>query len=254
MEGLGWTWERAMAEWHFPTMAYELYYWTGIQGRGEYVRLALEAASAEYHDVAREKGDGVIEALSGAVATPSYAPPFLKDGDVIVGQTSAILLYLGDRLGLAPQDERLRLWTHQIQLTIADFVNEAHDVHHPLGMGKYYEEQKQEALRRAEEFRTSRVPKFLQWFETVIGRNPERSGYLVGSRLSYADLSLFQALEGLHYAFPNLLSRIGPDYLLLLHLRERVRKEERIAEYLASPRRLPPNESDLFRHYPELDE
>jgi glutathione S-transferase len=234
-------------------MTYELYYWTGIQGRGEYVRLALEQAGAAYKDMAQEQGDGIIEALAADVATPAFAPPVLKDGEVVVGQTGAILFYLGSRLGLAPADERLRLWTHQIQLTIADFVVEGHDVHHPVGVGLYYEEQKAEALRRAEEFRDQRVPKFLKWFETILKRNKADSGYLVGDGLTYADLSLFQVMDGLHYAFPNLMSRIGSDYPMVAALHERVRKEPRIAAYLKSKRRHKPNENDLFRHYPELD-
>ena len=161
-------------------MAYELYYWTGIQGRGEYVRLALEEAGASYHDMAREQGDGIIEAMGEQLATPSFAPPFLRDGDTVVGQVSAILFYLGGKLDLAPSDDIARLWTHQIQLTIADFVVEGHDVHHPVGAGLYYEDQKQEAQRRAKEFRDSRVPKFLDWFETILARNPDGHHHLVG--------------------------------------------------------------------------
>jgi len=238
---------------HFPAMTYELYYWTGIQGRGEYIRLALEAAGAPYRDVAREDGDHVIADVGRKIATPSFAPPFLKDGPLVVGQVAAILLHLGDRLDLAPKDERLRLWTHQIQLTIADFVLEGHDVHHPLGAGRYYEEQKPESLRRAEEFREERVPKFLDWFETVLERNPEGPAHLVGDRLSYADLSLFQAMSGLAYAFPNLMKRLGPKYGKVEALCRMVEELPRIAAYLSSERRLPPNESDLFHHYPELD-
>jgi glutathione S-transferase len=234
-------------------MAYELYYWTGIQGRGEYIRLALEEAGMPYRDMARIKGDGVIEALTDKVETPSFAPPFLKHDELVIGQVSTILLYLGDTLGLAPRDERLRLWTQQIQLTIADFVVEGHDAHHPLGMGRYYEEQKQEAMRRAEEFRESRVPRFLDWFEIVLARNPLGPRYLVGGQLSYADLSLFQVMSGLDYAFPRLMGRIGPDYPRVQALRTEVAQRPNIAAYLASDRRLAGNEGDLFRHYPELD-
>lgn len=234
-------------------MAYELYYWTGIQGRGEYIRLALEEAGVPYRDMARIKGDGVIEELTGSVATPSFAPPFLKHDDLVIGQVSTILLYLGDTLNLAPGDERLRLWTQQIQLTIADFVAEGHDVHHPIGMGRYYEEQKGEAARRAEEFREQRVPKFLDWFETVLSRNPEGPQYLVGGELSYADLSLFQVMTGLDYAFPRLMGRIEAGYPKVQALKSRVAERPNIAAYLASDRRLPGNEDDLFRHYPELD-
>lgn len=193
-------------------MTYELYYWTGIQGRGEYVRLALEEAGASYRDMAREKGDGVIETLTQTSPTPSFAPPFLKDGEIVIGQTSAILFYLGGKLGLALKDEQQRLWTHQIQLTIADLVVEGHDAHHPLGADFYYEDQRSEAKRRAEDFRDQRAPKFLSWFETILTRNPEGPAHLVGGRLSYADLSLFQVMEGLDYAFLKLMTRIGGDY------------------------------------------
>lgn len=235
-------------------MTYQLYYWTGIQGRGEFIRLALEEAGAKYEDVARRKGDGVIETLTARTATPSFAPPFLKDGDVVVGQTAAILFYLGPKLGLAPRDTHLRLWTHQIQLTIADCVTEAHDVHHPVGVDLYYEEQKPEALRRAEQFRDNRVPLFLDWFETILSRNPAGSKWLVGRRPSYADLSLFQLVEGLSYAFPNLMSRELPGYPKIWTLRDRVAGRPNIRRYLESDRRLAPNEWDVFRHYPELDE
>ncbi len=235
-------------------MAYELYYWTGIQGRGEYVRLALEAVGVPYRDVAREEGDGVIARVSKEAATPSFAPPFLRDGDVMVGQVAAILLYLGDKFDLAPKEPSQRLWTHQIQLTIADFILEGHDVHHPIGAGEYYENQKPESLRRAREFREERVPKFLDWFEGILARNPEGPAHLVGSRLSYADLSLFQAMDGLTYAFPKLMAGVEQRYPYITELCRSVSQHPKIAAYLASDRRLPSNESDLFRHYPELDD
>ena len=190
-------------------MAYELFYWPGIQGRGEFVRLALEEAGADYIDVARkpDREGGGVSALMALpeqedVIHPPFAPPFLKDGDVVIGQTAAILLYLGDRHGLAPRDEAQRLWTHQIQLTIADLVGEAHDTHHPLSGELYYEDQKPEALRRARHFREERIPKFLDWFEAILRRNPDGDKHLVGKAISYADLSLFQIVEGLLYAFP----------------------------------------------------
>jgi glutathione S-transferase len=239
---------------HSKDMAYELYYWTGIQGRGEFIRLALEEAGADYRDIAREEGDEAITALTEKVMTPSFAPPFLKDGDVVVGQVSAILFYLGPKLGLAPQDQKLALWAQQIQLTIADFVVEGHDVHHPVGMGLYYEDQKAEALRRAKEFRDARVPKFLQWFETILERNPAGDTWLVGDQLTYADLSLYQVYSGLTYAFPKLMSRIGENYPKTMALAARVAARPNIAAYGISGRRLPNSTDDLFRHYPELDE
>ena len=161
--------------------------------------------------------------------------------------------WVADKLDLAPKDERLRQWTHQIQLTIADFVLEGHDVHHPIGAGQYYEDQKPESLRRAKEFREERVPKFLGWFETILEKNPEGPAHLVGDRLTYADLSIFQAMSGLTYAFPKLMNRLGPNYGKVNAVCADVAELPNIAAYLASERRIAPNENDLFRHYPELD-
>ncbi len=236
-------------------MTYELYYWPGLPGRGEYVRLALEEAQAEYIEVVREKGVSALGALDDDASnfTPSFAPPFLRDGDVIVGQVAAILLYLAPKLGLVSSDERLRLWCHQIELTISDFVVEAHDTHHPLGPGDYYENQKPEARRRAGEFTSERMPKFLDWFETILERNPQGPDWLVGAERSYVDLSLFQTIEGLTYAFPKTMKKLGSDYPLVMALHDRVKGRPNIAAYLKSERRLPFNESGIFRHYPELE-
>ena len=241
-------------------MAYELHYWPTIQGRGEFVRLALEAAGAPYVDVARgdeASGQG-MRAMQHwledpGVVHPPFAPPFLQDGEVLVGQTAAILQYLGPRLGLVARSESARLWTHQIQLTIADMVSEAHDTHHPIGAGLYYEEQKGEARRRAEDFCGTRMPKFLHWFEAILLRNPAGSRHLVGNRLSYADLSLFQLVEGLRYAFPAAAERVLARTPHVVQLQARVAALPRIAAYLASERRLPFSEEGIFRRYPELD-
>jgi glutathione S-transferase len=245
--------ERSRVPEHSPVMAYELYYWTGLQGRGEFIRLALEEAGAPYRDVAREDGDAAMEAILSATDTPSFAPPFLKDGDVIVGQVSAILFYLGPRIGLAPTDPLQALWTHQIQLTIADLVVEGHDVHHPVGLGSYFEDQKPEARRRAVEFREQRIPKFLRWFETILERNAAGDSWLVGDRLTYADLSFYQVYSGLTYAFPRLMGRIAEDYPRSAALAARVAGRPNIVSYGQSGRRLPNSEGDIFRHYPELD-
>jgi len=234
-------------------MVYELFYWPTIQGRGEFVRLALEEAGAQYVDVAREHG-GMARMFAALDAGdhPAFAPPFLKAGALTIGQTANILLYLGQHHGLAPRDEAGGLWTHQLQLTIADLVVESHDTHHPIGGSLYYEDQKQEAQRRAADFTANRIPKFFDYFERILGRNGPHP-FLVGDHPTYADLSLFQVLDGLRYAFPNALAQVDDDYPLLAALRARVAARPRIAAYLASPRRIPFNEEGIFRHYPELD-
>jgi glutathione S-transferase len=238
-------------------MAYELYYWPTIQGRGEFVRLALEEAGAAYVDVARSSKagmDALLELLGrNDISHPPFAPPFLKNNDLLIGQTAAILLYLGDHHKLAPRNEANRLWTHQIQLTIADLVVEAHDTHHPISSDLYYEEQKPEALRRAEHFRAHRIPKFLGWFESILARNPEGAQYLVGDSLSYADLSLFQIVEGLLYAFPVCMKQALKHAPHVKALHDAVAQRPRIRAYLNSPRRIAFNEQGIFRHYPELD-
>lgn len=240
-------------------MTYELYYWPMIQGRGEFVRLALEEAGADYIDVARREGKNAgIPAMMKLlqdkdVARPSFAPPFLKAGRLLIGQSANILLFLGARHGLAPKDDAGRLWTNQLQLTLADLVAEAHDMHHPVGAGLYYEDQKPEAKRRAAEFRKERIPKFLSYFERVLESNSGADRYLVGRKLTYADLSLFQVVEGLRYAVPRRMKQLEKRFPKVVALNERVRKRPRIAAYLASSRRINFNEDGIFRHYPELD-
>ncbi|MFZ1110371.1 MAG: glutathione S-transferase [Rhodomicrobium sp.] len=237
-------------------MVYRLYYWPNIQGRGEFVRLALEEAGAPYEDAARsERGMAEMMAfLEGErVGRLPFAPPFLQDRDIVIAQTAAILFYLGPKLRLAPRDEDRRLWTHQVQLTIMDAVNEAHDAHHPLGGGRYYEDQKPEALRRAKEFRESRIPKFLGWFERVMDRNPKGSAHLIGDSPSYADLSLFQLVEGLAYAFPRAMRKTIPNAPHVAALHRAVALSPRIKSYCESDRRRPFSEEGVFRHYPELD-
>jgi len=241
-------------------MRYQLYYWPSIQGRGEFVRLALEEAGADYVDVARKpetKGGGVpalLRLLDGrTVERPPFAPPFLKAGRLLIGQTANILMYLGKRHGLAPKDEAGRLWAQQLQLTVADLVGEVHDTHHPISGGLYYREQRREARRRAADFVTSRLPKYLGYFETVLARNPAGDRHLVGARLGYPDLALFQVVAGLRYAFPNAMARLERKIPRAIALHGRVAARRRIARYLASDRRLPFSEEGLFRHYPELD-
>lgn len=238
-------------------MEYELYYWPSIPGRGEFVRLALEEAGARYRDVARERGEAGVAAMLALLQarrsrTPPFAPPFLKAGRLLIGQTANILLYLGARHRLAPREEGARLFVHQLQLTIADLLAEIHDTHHPISVELYFGQQRREARRRTRAFLEYRLPKFLSYFEHL----PAIAGgarYLTGPRLSYADLSMFQILEGLEYAFPRAMARARRRYRRLYALRSAVRERPRIAAYLGSPRRLAFSEEGIFRHYPELD-
>jgi glutathione S-transferase len=242
-------------------MRYELYYWSTIQGRGEFVRLALEEAGADYVDVAnlparRGGGDAALLRRLGdkTLAHPPFAPPFLKAGRLFIGQTANILLFLGPRHGLVPAAEAARSWAHQLQLTIADLVQEIHDTHHPIAGSLYYKDQKKEARRRAADFVANRAPKYLGYFERVLARNPAGDRHLVGARLSYPDLSLFEIVAGLRYAFPRAMARLERRHKRIVALHDRVAARPRIAAYLASGRRLPFSEADIFRRYPELDE
>jgi glutathione S-transferase len=236
----------------------ELYYWPGIPGRGEFVRLLLEDAGVPYVDVARERTDGMramLRCMEGDKpgALP-FAPPFVKVGDVVVSQTANILEFLAPQSGLVPRDAALRAEANQIQLTLADFVGEIHDTHHPIAGGLYYEDQKAAAKRRAQNFVKERLPKYLGWLEKVLTRNRKsKAQWLVGSDRTYVDLSLFQIVEGLRYAFPNAMQHLEPKYPHIVALSERVAKRPRIAQYLKSKRRQPFNQMGIFRHYPELD-
>lgn len=241
-------------------MRYELYYWPGIQGRGEFVRLALEEGGARYVDVAREpeSAGGGVPALmallqSEALREPPYAPPMLKAGERCIAQTANILLFLAPRLKLVPREEATRLWAHQLQLTLMDLVDEAHDTHHPIAGSLYYHQQKAAARKRSAHFRTERIPKYLGYIERVLERNRGGRGHAVGSAITYVDLSLFQVVAGLRYAFPKAMRRAERACPRLVALHDRVAKRPRIAAYLASPRRIPFNEQGIFRRYPELD-
>jgi len=242
------------------TMRYELYYWPSIQGRGEFIRLALEEAGADYVDVARgreSRRSGVAGMMalmeSSRIRQLPFAPPFLRAGKLIIAQTANILMYLGGRHALAPAGEPGRLWAHQLQLTIADLVQEVHDTHHPISSDLYYEDQRKEARQRGETFRKSRMPKYLGYFERVVSANAAGKGYLIGARLTYPDLSLFQIVEGLRYAFPRAMQRQEKKIPRIAALRDRVAERPRIAAYLASKRRIAFNEDGIFRRYPELD-
>ena len=241
-------------------MAYEFYYWPWIQGRGEVVRLALEYAGVNYVDIGRgseEDGQGVaaIRAfLESDTAQPQpYAPPFLKVGELVIAHAANILMYLGDHHALAPSNEAERLYAHQLQLTVTDFVKEIHDTHHPIANALYFEDQIGEAKQKSVHFLEVRAPKYLGYFERAIAGNSVGSDYTIGSVPTHVDLSIFQLIAGLRYAFPKAMARIEPDFPLASGLHDTVAVLPRIAEYLASDRRIPFNEKGVFRRYPELD-
>jgi glutathione S-transferase len=239
-------------------MRYELYYQPSIQGRGEFIRLALEEAGADYVDIARDPNfgrPGIMKFLEDpALQRPPFAPPFLKAGELLISQTANILQFLAPRLGLVPENEESRLWAHQLQLTIADWLYETGQTHHPIANVLYYEEQKEEAKKRAAHFTSTRIPKFLGYFERILKLNDKGGDFISGEDVSYVDLALFQMIEGLRYAFPKTMAQVEWQYPKILTLHDRVMARPRVAAYLASPRRLPFNEQGIFRHYPELEE
>jgi len=233
-------------------MVYDLWYWTGIPGRGEFVRLALEAAGLPYRDRAREKDgeDAMLRDMRAHPQVPPFAPPYLVAGDLVIAQTANILLYLGERHGLAPNDVAGRLWVNQLQLTIADMVTEAHDTHHPVASALYYEDQQEEAQRRADDFRNARMPKFLGYFDAILATRGE---WLAGGqRWTYADLSLFGLVDGLLYAFPKRMATLARQYPHVFALHERVAALSELQDYLKSDRRVAYGDG-IFRYYHELD-
>lgn len=232
---------------------YQLYYWPTIQGRGEFVRLVLEDAGADYVDVARRpvgEGGGVralVKLLADGGDVPPFAPPFLRADGLLLAQTANICQFLGQRHALVPEGTGVH--ANQLQLTISDVVSEVHDTHHPISTNLYYADQRDAAALRSADFLAERLPKFLRYFERILARSA--GPFLFGSQVSYADLSLFQLIEGLHYAFPNGMARNRAPGLTTLVAA--VRARPRIAAYLASDRRIPFNEDGIFRRYPELD-
>ena len=239
-------------------MRYELYYQPSIQGRGEFIRLALEEGGADYIDVARDPNfgrPGIMKFLEDpSLEHPPFAPPFLRAGKLLLSQTANILQFLAPRHNLVPTSEASRLWAHQLQLTIADWLYETGQTHHPIANALYYEEQTVEAKKRAAHFTATRMPKFLGYFERILAQNSKGSDFVFGKKVSYVDLSLFQMIEGLRYAFPRTMERLDAQHPRLIALHDRVIARPRIAAYLSSPRRLPFNQQGIFRHYPELEE
>jgi glutathione S-transferase len=239
-------------------MRYELYYQPSIQGRGEFIRLPLEDAGADYIDVARDLNfgrPGIVKFLEDpSLKHPPFAPPFLRAGKLLISQTANILQFLAPRLGLVPTSEASRLWAHQLQLTIADWLYETGQTHHPIANALYYEDQTAEAKKRAAHFTSARTPKFLGYFERILKQNGKGGDFIFGKKIAYVDLSLFQMIEGLRYAFPKTMARLEPQHPRIVTLHDRVMARPRIAAYLSSPRRLPFNEQGIFRHYPELEQ
>jgi glutathione S-transferase len=239
-------------------MRYELYYQPSNQGRGEFVRLPLEDAGADYVDVARDPNfgrPGITKLMDDPnLQHPPFAPPFLRAGKILVSQTANILQFLAPRLNLVPRNEASRLWAHQLQLTIADWVQETHETHHPLGNVLYYEEQTAEAKKRAAVFTAHRLPKFLGYFERIFNLQPSGTEYILGRKISYVDLSLFQMVEALRYSFPKTMAKLEPQYPRIVTVHDRVMARPRIAAYLSSTRRLPFNQQGIFRYYPELEQ
>ena len=231
-------------------MAYRLWYWPSIQGRGEFVRLPLEAAGIAYRDCARETDE---EALMANMARHGdagpFAPPYLELGRETIAQVANILLYLGEQHDLVPAKQRH--WVNQLQLTVADLVAEVHNVHHPVSISDYYRDQKPEAARAAKTMREERIPKFLDHFAAAASAHT--GDWLTGARWSYGDTSLFQIVEGLRYAFPNRMKAFERKIPNLSELRDRVAARPNITAYLASDRRIAFNEDGIFRHYKALD-
>ncbi|UZK68286.1 glutathione S-transferase [Sphingomonas sp. S1-29] len=233
-------------------MAYKLWYWLAVQGRGEFVRLALEAGGISYTDCAREQGDEALLAdLNDRTGRTPFAPPYLEVDELVIAQVANILQYLGERHHLAPSGMADRLWLNQLQLTIADCVAEVHNVHHPVGSGAYYDEQRPEAARAAEQFRAERLPKFLGHFEDAATANDGE--WLIDHRWTYADTSLFQLVAGLRYMFPKRMATLAPEYPGLMRIHAMVAELAGVRAYLASERRIRFNQDGIFRHYPELD-
>lgn len=240
-------------------MTFELFYWPGLQGRGEFVRLAFEATGTPYVDIVQGDApgqgmDGLILTMDApACANPPFAPPFLRVGDELIGQTANILAYLGPQLGLVGESPRARRWVNQLQLTLADLVDEVHDAHHPIASRLYYSQQRTEARKRTADLIEYRLPKFFTYFERVLANNPQASGWLAEAAMSYADLSLFQVIAGLDYAFPRAMSGFSKAFPRCRAVHDAVARVPRVAAYLKSPRRIPFNTTGIFRHYKALD-
>jgi len=246
---------------------YHLIYWPGIPGRGEHIRLAFEEAGVPYTDTAHQEGGGKVVGSQIAASNqgdasnpPPLAPPILKHGEYTLSQTSNILLYLGPLLGLSPEpaDDPVGIYhVNELTLTALDGLsNEPHDTHHPIAIAEYYEDQKDEALKKAKDYRENRLPKFLAYFERVLSGEASKGGeYLYGGQLSYADLVLFQTVDGVSFAFPKCVGKLKESgkYDKVFALHERVKSRDKIRAYLESDRRQKYS-MGIYRYYKELDD
>ncbi|MCV0384391.1 MAG: glutathione S-transferase [Erythrobacter sp.] len=238
--------------------AYDLWYWPSIQGRGEFVRVFMEAAGLSYRDRARETDAQALvedmEARAEGGDFAPYAPPYLveRETDFAIAQVAHIVSWLTGHHDLGSGDEQTDLHLIQLQLTITDIVAEAHDTHHPVAGSLYYDDQKDAAARAAKAFREERMPKYFDHFEQALEVR-EGGPFVLGERWSHVDTSLFQLVEGLRYAFPQRMKALEGDYPALVACRDAVADIEGVAAYCDSDRRLAFNEDGIFRHYPELD-
>ncbi|SMY24333.1 unnamed protein product [Zymoseptoria tritici ST99CH_1A5] len=248
---------------------YEILYHPGIPGRGEFIRLAFEVTGTPYTDIANSQKDGYATVQKTCMNTtstasegsnpPMFAPPALripgagKNGEaLVIAQTSNILLYLSEKLSLLPEgDENGKYFVNQLVLTALDLNNEIHDTHHPIGPSLYYEDQKDASLLKAKDVRENRIPKFLSYFERVLKGNGDGK-YLVGERVTTADVTVWQVLDGLQFAFPKEMAVRRKEFEALFKWYEGFKEEKGLKAYLGSERRLPYSQG-VFRYYPELD-
>ncbi|MCB2067741.1 MAG: glutathione S-transferase [Erythrobacter sp.] len=234
-------------------MSLELWYWPEIPGRGEFIRLFCAAGEIDYVDMARvENADALVEHMHALEGMRPFAPPYIVDGDVVIGQTPLILQYLSDREGLGSGEMEVDLKLFQLQMDIADFVQEVHSVHHPIASELHYADQMAEAFDRAQNFRANRLPKYLIHFDNALAANG--GPFSLGQQWSHVDTSLFQVMEGLDYMFPNYMAAMQGSWPYLEGLQGAVPEIDGLADYLASEERIEFNENGIFRHYEELDE
>jgi glutathione S-transferase len=246
---------------------YELIYWPSLPGRGEFVRLVLEAGGASYSDIAAKSIPDSAQAVLGLIAEsnigdatnpPIFAPPFLRHGDLSMNQTMNILRYLAPKFGLEGDgSEATKVHLASIAATIFDgLCNEAHETHHPIASSAYYEDQKPEAAKRAKNYIEERLPKFLTYVTRVLKAKTSGGGpWLYGGTFTYADIVLFQCIDGNLFAFPKTMAKLRADskYDGVFKLYEAVKEVPKIAAYLSGKRPYQYGEG-IWRHYPELEE